>query len=82
MSFSVKADMELLWEQDLPNTPNKTKVQAYCVFPTDIYDPDEYGSVFLYTSSVRAREITLISVDPVTNPYNNFPERCLRKPRE
>ena len=60
MSFSAKADMQLLWEQELPNTPNKTSVQAYCVF---LDDTASKGVVFIYTTSVRAREKTLISVE-------------------
>ena len=60
MPFSAKADMQILWEQELPNTPNKTTVQAYCVF---LDDTASKGVVFIYTTSVRAREKTLISVE-------------------
>ena len=68
MSFSAKADMELIWEQDLLTSPNKTKVQAYCVFAEDGWNQ---GTVYIYTYSVRAREMTLISVYPHRTSTSN-----------
>tara|TARA_B100000035_G_C20655614_1_gene402915 strand:+ start:106 stop:381 length:276 start_codon:yes stop_codon:yes gene_type:complete len=79
MSFSARADMQLLWEQELPNTPNKTSVQAYCVFAQNTR---LVGSVFIYTTSVRAREKTLISVEQLLEAGGlsaGSPVPCARK---
>jgi len=50
MSFSANADVQLLWEQDLKTAPNKTKVQAYCVF---VDDTASKGVVYIYTYDAR-----------------------------
>ena len=61
ISFSAKADMQLLWEQE--NTDDlRTNVLAYCVFADTTYDE---GSVYLYTYSFQGMNRALISVNPL-----------------
>ena len=75
MSFSAKADMQLMWEQE--NTDDlKTNVLAYCVFENEVIDK---GSIYLYTYSYFGREYGLVSVEQFIAPYSMYATTCDRK---
>ena len=75
MSFSAKADMQLMWEQE-NRDDLKTNVLAYCVFANETSDK---GIVYLYTYSYFGREYGFGSVEPLIDPYLKYPQVCERK---
>ena len=75
LSFSAKADMELLWEQEI-NGGTRTDVFAYCVF---VNESTDRGSVYLYTYSYFGREYGLVSVEQFIDPYSVNSTTCDRK---
>ena len=75
MSFSAKADIELLWKQQIDGEL-KTTVYANCVFADSTIDK---GIIYLYTYSYQGMELGLISVEPLIDPYLKYTKVCDRK---